>query len=75
MQLQPNVWQDWLICAYLEAFGKCSTHVHNEMLGGRHNSVVSSVPNILCPEVRIRSTPSMLYNICIVEIETLIVEW
>ena len=33
--------------------------------GGRHSSVVSSAPTILWPQVRIPSTPSMLYSICI----------
>ena len=33
--------------------------------GGCHSSVVSSAPTILRPQVRIPSTPSMLYSICI----------
>ena len=33
--------------------------------GGRHSSVVSSAPTILRPRVRIPSTPSMLFSICI----------
>ena len=36
--------------------------------GGRHSSVVSSAPTILRPRVRIPSTPSMLFSICIIEI-------
>ena len=33
--------------------------------GGRHSSVVSFAPTILRPQVRIPSTPSMLFSICI----------
>ena len=33
--------------------------------GGRHSSVVLSAPTILRPQVRIPSTPSMLFSICI----------
>ena len=40
-----------------------------------HCSVVSSVPTILWPRVRIPCTPCTLYSICIVEMETLIDEW
>ena len=40
----------------------------NTRLGGRHCSMVSSAPTILQPLVRIPSTPSMLFSICIVEI-------
>ena len=36
-----------------------------KILGGRHCSVVSSAPTILRPWVRIPSTPSMLFSICI----------
>ena len=39
-------------------------------IGGRHSSVVWSAPTILQPRVRIPSTPSMLYLIYIVIIET-----
>ena len=35
------------------------------LLGGRHISVVSSAPTILRPRVRIPSTPSTLFSICI----------
>ena len=35
------------------------------VLGSRHSSVVSSAPTILRPWVRIPSTPSMLFSICI----------
>ena len=38
------------------------------LLGGRDSSVVSSVPNILRPQVQILSTPTMLFSICIIEI-------
>ena len=38
------------------------------ILGGRHSSMVSSVPTILRPQVQIPSTPSMLFSICIIEI-------
>ena len=34
-------------------------------MGGRHSSVVSSAPTILRPRVRIPSTPSKLFSICI----------
>ena len=40
-------------------------------LGGRHSSMVLSAPTILWPQVRIRSTPSILCSIFIVEIKTL----
>ena len=36
--------------------------------GGLHSSLVLSVPTILRSWVRIRSTPSMLFPICIIEI-------
>ena len=36
--------------------------------GGRHSSMVSSVPTILRLWVRIPSTPSKLFSICIIEI-------
>ena len=36
-----------------------------EIYCGRHSSVVSSAPTILRPRVRIPSTPSMLFSICI----------
>ena len=42
--------------------------------GGRHSSVVLSAPTILWPRVRIPSTPSTLFTICFVEIETVIDE-
>ena len=35
------------------------------ILAGRHSSVVSSAPTILWPRVRILSTPSMLFSICV----------
>ena len=38
------------------------------ILCGRHSSVVSSAPTILRPQVRIPSTPSKLFSICIIEI-------
>ena len=38
--------------------------------GGRHSSMVLSAPTILRPWVRIPSTPSMLFSICIIEIVT-----
>ena len=37
----------------------------NSNLGGRHSSVVLSAPTILWPRVRIPSTPSTLFSICI----------
>ena len=40
-------------------------------IGGRHSSVVWSALTILQPRVRIPSTPSMLYSIYCVIIETL----
>ena len=40
----------------------------NSVLGGHHSSVVSSAPTILRPQVRIPSTPSMLFSICTIEI-------
>ena len=44
-------------------------------LGGRHSSMVLSAPTILWPQVRIRSTPSILCSIFIVEIKTLSDNW
>ena len=41
----------------------------NKMVQGScHSSVVSPVPTILRPQVRIPSTSSMLFSICIIEI-------
>ena len=37
-------------------------------IGGSHSSVVSSAPTILRPRVRVPSTPTMLFSICIIEI-------
>ena len=37
-------------------------------LGGRHSSVVSSVPTILRPRVRIPSTPSMLFQFVLLKL-------
>ena len=34
----------------------------------RHSSVVSFAPTVLRPQVRIPSTPSTLFSICIIEI-------
>ena len=42
---------------------KCNGNIL--LWGGRHSSVVSSTPTILWPQVRIPSTPSMLFSICI----------
>ena len=39
-----------------------------KMLGGRHSSVVSSVPAILQQQVRILSTPFTLFSFRIIEI-------
>ena len=41
-------------------------HKHFTMEGDRHSSVVSSTPTILWPRVRIPSTPSTLFSICII---------
>ena len=35
--------------------------------GGRHSSMVLSAPTILQPQVRIPTTPSTLFSICIIE--------
>ena len=37
-------------------------------MGGRHSSLVSSVPTILWPRVRIPCTPSTLFSICFIVI-------
>ena len=39
-----------------------------DIFGGRHSSMVSSVPTILRPWVQIPSTPSTPFSICIIEI-------
>ena len=53
---------------------KSSTKIYYSW-GGHHSFVVSSAPTILRPRVRIPSTPSMLFSIYIVEIETLFLIW
>ena len=42
--------------------------------GGHHSSVVISAPTILRPWVRFPIIPSMLFSVCIVEIETMMNE-
>ena len=37
-------------------------------MGGRHSSVVSSAPTILRPQVRIPSTPSMLFQFVLLKL-------
>ena len=39
-----------------------------QRMGCRHSSVDSSMPSILRPQVKISSTPSMLFSIYIIEI-------
>ena len=45
-----------------------ATNISQRFWGGRHSSVVSSAPTILRPQVRIPSTPSLLFSICIIGI-------
>ena len=48
---------------------------NNIFLGCRHNSVDSSAPSILPPQVRVPSTPSMLFSIYIVQTVYLSIEF
>ena len=48
---------------------KLNTRIKREIfLGGRHSSVVSSVPTILRPRVRIPSTPSTLFQFVLLKL-------
>ena len=49
----------------------CQTYFFK--FGRRHSTVVLSAPSILWPQVRIPSTPSMLFQFIMVKIETVIV--
>ena len=50
----------------------CYCRLTNYDMDGRHSSMVTSMPTILRPQVRIPSTPSVLFSIWLVEIETAI---
>ena len=50
---------------FYQIIGRRYAQTLAQVVGGRHSSVVLSAPTILQPRIRIPSTPSMLFSICI----------
>ena len=63
-RVQRSVWPDW------DIFERSFLIKAAELLwnGGRHSSVVSSLPTILCTRFRIPCTPTMLFSIWVIDV-------